>query len=169
MGSPRGSSKFRRIIDDISTPSKTTRSDSKAPKTSQNKTKNSPGKSKTRFFDKHGISWTPIFTMFLVHTASQRRSVFLPKYMKKQISEPKCLLGIQDHIFVSKRSRKWLPRESQNTSRIDKIQLWNPKVPQEVSLWTTGSPKLFPRPQKGASRCSEWHLRGLKSHSNSNS
>ena len=170
LGLPGGIPKYMKIPTCFQDPQKSEKVSPRPPTDSKMTPKTFPpdnkllNKSKTWNHSKHMV-----FTMVMAHPASQGRSYFLLKSLRKRLPNSNVDFHIQNHKIVSNLSRKWLPRGSQNTPQISKIQLWSPKVSQEVSLWPLDDQKAHPGHQKGASKSPTRHLRVSKSHPNSNS
>ena len=98
---------------------------------------------------------TIVFIMFSTYPASQSRSHFPPKPLRKQLPNHNVDFHIQNHEIVSKLSPKCVPKDSQNSSETATNPCLGPTASQEVSPSVPGPAKWMPGVLK-------WSLRVLK-------
>ena len=98
---------------------------------------------------------TIISIMFSTHQASQSRSHFPPKPLRKQLPDHNVDFHIQNHKIVSKLSPKCIPKDYQNSCETATNPCLGPTASQEVSPSVPGPPKWMPAVLK-------WSLRVLK-------
>ena len=105
---------------------------------------------------------TIVFTRFSAHPASPGRSHFLPKPLRKHVSNHISNFDVKNHETWFKLSPKSLPRRSQNRQKIVKIQVWIQRCPKRCPQgpWVTkmdaqGSKMEPPGCQNGASGVSK--------------
>ena len=80
--------------------------------------------------------------------ASDSGLISIPKSLKSRPWNPSCRLGGPIHEKVIKMTPKWVPRGTQNRSKIDKNRYLDTKVPHWVAQGTPGLPKWCPEGAK---------------------
>ena len=87
---------------------------------------------------------TIVFAMFSTYQASQSRSHFPPKPLRKQLPNHNVDFHIQNHKIVSKLSPKCVPKDSKNSSDTATSPCLCPTASQEVSPSVPGPAKWMP-------------------------
>ena len=96
---------------------------------------------------------THVFTILLRGWNIRIHKIFQSKFIKIRACNPSKLLCISNHRKYGKVNQNGRQRGTQNPSKIMKSQSWDPPGLLCVHLYSTWSPKWFPRTPKMIENC----------------